>query len=52
MDFLVKPTPWAMGVVHALNGIAPQTIAHRVDSYNKISAWLTNTGAIQSSGAG
>jgi hypothetical protein len=41
-----------MGVAHALNGIALKTIAHRVGSYNKISAWLTNTGAIQSSGAG
>ena len=41
-----------MGVVHALNSIALQTIAHGVGSYNKISAWLTNTGAIQSSGAG
>ena len=34
-DFLLQePTPWAMGVAHALNSIALQTIAHGVGAYN------------------
>jgi hypothetical protein len=31
---LQEPTPWAMGMAHALNTIALQTIAHRVGSYS------------------
>ena len=43
MKLLLEPTPWAIGVAHAL-----QTIAHRLGSHNNnISAWMTNTKAAQ-----
>jgi len=34
LPFFVEPTPWAMGVAHALN-FAPQTIAHGAGSCTK-----------------